>query len=95
MSDNDLNKAARLFASSLDECVRPRLFYALRKGTAERYSMLTLVTKGLPVFVAYALGRRGTEPASAAEVASYKETVASAEFIAWREREEALRRSAK
>ena len=75
--------------------MRPRFFYALWKGTAHRYSMGTLMHSGLPIFVANALSRSRLHPASAAEVASYKATVASAEFIAWREREEALRRSAK
>ena len=63
-------------------------------GTADRYSIGTLMNPADPIFVANALGRSRSLPASAAEVASYKETVASAEFIAWREREEALRRSA-
>jgi hypothetical protein len=93
MTVDALNKAPALFSLSLDGRFRPRFFYALRNGTADRYSMGTLMNPADPIFVAYALGRNGLRsPASAAEVASYKETVASAEFIAWREREEALRR---
>ena len=96
MSDDDLNNAAALFTMSLDGRLRPRFFYALRMGTAQLYSVNTLMNLADPGFVAHALGRSGRLlPASAAEVASYKQTVASAEFIAWSQREEALRMRAK
>jgi hypothetical protein len=95
-SDDTLNMGATLFSYSLDGRLRPRFFYALRMGTAQLYSMNTLMHEADPSFVAYALGRSGRLlPASAAEVASYKQTVASAEFIAWSQREEALRMRAK
>ena len=95
MSDDALNRAPVLFAMSLDERLRPRFFYALRNGTTDRFSMLTLMIPADPLFVASALGHSSSLPASAAEVASYKQTVASAEFIAWSQREEALRMRAK
>jgi hypothetical protein len=97
MSDDDLNKATALFNLSLEERLRPRFFYVLWKKRADeaahRRSYSSLMCETDHNFVAGVLGRSRYSPVSAAEMASYKETVTSAEFVAWREREEALLRS--
>ena len=91
MSNDDLNKAGSLFARSLDGRLRPRYFYALLKGPVYRCSMSTLMLEADPSYVAYALGRGNgrRKPASKAELARYREEVASPEFVAWREAQEA------
>jgi hypothetical protein len=75
---NALGRSSSQPASASSGGLRRRFFYSLRSGN---------------VFsTANALGRSSSQPASAADLASYKAAVESPEFIAWREREEALRR---
>ena len=91
MSIEELNKSGPLLAYSLDNRLRARYFYALLKGPVYRCSMSTLMLEADPSYVAYALGRANgrNKPASKDEVARYREEVASPEFVAWRERQEA------
>ena len=93
MSTAELNKAGVLFALSLDDRLRARYFYALQEGRLARFtSMNTMMQVKDSVFLAMLQGRPSTtkEFASELEVERYKKLVASAEFVAWREEQEAL-----
>ena len=91
VSNEDLNNAGSLFALDLDGRLRTRYFYALQKGSVYRCSMSTLMLETDASYLAYALGRGNgrRKPASEAEVARYREEVASPEFVAWCKEQEA------
>jgi hypothetical protein len=93
MSTSELNKAHSLFGLSLDRRLRTRYFYTLREKKLARFgSINTMMQVKDSVFLAM-LQRRPkdtNELASDLEVERYKEQVASAEFVAWREEQEAL-----
>ena len=97
MSTAELNKAHSLFGLSLERRLRAHDFYTLREGKLARFtSMNTMMQKKDSVFLAMLQGRPSNtkELASKSEVALYKKLVASAEFVAWREEQEALRMAA-
>ena len=90
MSNEDLNKAGPLFARSLDGRLRTRYFYALQKHRLARFgTMNTMMQKTDATYLAMMQGGPCTDRASKAEVARYQKLVASAGFVAWRERQEA------
>ena len=90
MSTVDLNNAGSLFHGSLDGRLRPRYFYALQKHRLARFrSMHTMMKVTDAAFLAMMQGGPCTDRASKAEVARYQKLVASAGFVAWRERQEA------
>ena len=93
MSTDDLNKAGVLFTCSLDGRLRARYYYALHKQMlGERFGISTLMQVVDAAFVAMMQGGACTDRASDAEIKRYREEVASAEFVAWREQQEALLR---
>ena len=96
MSSADLNNAASLFGRSLDGRLRARYFYALVKHRLARFgSMITMMTVTDAAFLAMLQGGTRKDAASEAEVARYRKLVTSANFVAWRERQEArIRRDA-
>ncbi len=97
MSTAELNKAHSLFGLSLERRLRAHYFYTLREGKLARFtSMNTMMQVKDSVFLAMLQGRPSNtkELASKSEVALYKKLVASAEFVAWREEQEALRMAA-
>jgi hypothetical protein len=88
--------AAPLFKYRLDERLRARYFYALQEGKlADFTSMSTMLAETDATFLAMLQGLSSTaaraNKASDREVASYKKQVVSAEFVAWREQQEAQR----
>ena len=90
MSIDDLNNAGSLFTRSLDGRLRTRYFYTLQKHRLARFgSMNTMMQVTDAVFLAMMQGGPCTDRASKAEVARYQKLVASAGFVAWRERQEA------
>ena len=90
MSNEDLNNAASLFGFGLDGRLRTRYFYALQKHRLARFtSMHTLMKATDAMFLAMMQGGSCYDRASKAEVARYQKLVASAGFVAWRERQEA------
>ena len=90
MSTADLDKAAVLFKLSLDGRLRARYFYALLKHGLGRFtSKNTLMKETDATFLAMLRGRPCTERASELEVKRYAALVASAKFVAWRQRQEA------
>ena len=90
MSTADLNKAGTLFARSFDGRLRARYFYALQKHRlGGRFSIHTLMVMTDATFLAMMQGGTVNDRASKAEVARYQKLVASAGFVAWRERQEA------
>ena len=96
----ELNRAANLFTNSLNDRLRARYFYALLKGRLARFgSMSTMFGVTDTSFLAMLHGQtRGLARAAGAselEVARYKEHVASAEFVAWRQEQESLLLAAK
>ena len=100
MSTAELNNAGVLFTCSLDGRLRARYFYALLKGRLARFgSMSTMFAETDTSFLAMLHGQtRALARAARAgdlEVALYREQVASAEFVAWRERQESLLLAAK
>ena len=91
MSSAELNNAGALFTLSLDGRLRARYFYTLLKGRLARFtSMNTMMKETDATFLAMLQGQTNRGRASELEVARYKEHVASAEFVAWRERQEAM-----
>ena len=93
MSKDDLSKAGVLFARSFDGRLRARYFYALQKQKLARFGTInTLMQATDAAFVAMMQGGVSRDRASDAEVERYREEVASAEFVAWREQQEALLR---
>ena len=96
MSTADLNNSPSLFTRSLDKRLRTRYFYVLLKGRLARFtskSTMLIVTDA--AFLAMMQGQTARGRASELEVARYKDHVASAEFVAWREEQEVqLRASA-
>ena len=96
VSDAELNKAGVVLAYSFDRRLRARYFYALLKGRLARFGRTsTMMTVKDSIFLAKMQGQSSTARASDLEVARYKEHVASAKFVAWRERQEALLLAAK
>jgi hypothetical protein len=92
MSTSELNKAHSLFGLSLERRLRARYFYALREGQLARFrSKNTMMQVKDSTFLAMMQGRpkNTKELASDLEVERYKEEVASVEFVAWREEQEA------
>ena len=90
MSIDDLNNAGSLFTRSLDGRLRTRYFCAQQMhALGGRYCMNTLMKETDATFVAMMQGGTTKDRASKAEVARYLEHVASVEFVAWRERQEA------
>ena len=90
MSDEDLNKAASLFAFSLDGRLRTRYFYALQmQQLGGRFAINTLMQAADAAFVAMMQGGTSRDRATAAEVARFREHVASPEFAAWSKEQEA------
>ena len=70
--------------------MRPRYFNALQKQKlGGRHCMNTLMCATDAAFVPMMHGGTVNNRASEAEVARYREHVASAEFVAWRKEEEA------
>jgi hypothetical protein len=95
-SKDELNKAASLFALSLDGRLQARYFYALLKHRLVQFtSKSTLMKVTDASFLAMVQGGTCRGRASKAEVERYRKLVTSAKFVAWRERKEAriLRRS--
>ena len=91
MCNEDLNKSGSLFYRSLDGRLRARYFYALQKHRllARFRSMNTMMKETDATFLAMMQGGSCYDRASKAEVARYQKLVASAKFVAWRERQEA------
>ena len=90
VSNEALNKAVTLFTLSLDGRLRPRYFYALQKHQlGGRYGINTMMKETDATFLAMMQGGTTRERASEAEVARYREHVASAEFVAWSKEQEA------
>jgi hypothetical protein len=97
MSTAELNNANTLLTRSLDGFLRPRYFYALQEGKLARFGTInTMMQVKDSIFLAMLQGRPSNtkELASDAELALYREQVASDEFVAWREEQEALRMAA-
>jgi hypothetical protein len=91
MSTAELNNAPSLFGLSLDDRLRARYFYALQEGRLARFgSINTMMSETDTSFLAMLEGQPSRGRATDLEVARYKEQVASPEFVAWRERQEAL-----
>jgi hypothetical protein len=91
MSTAELNNAPSLFGLSLDDRLRARYFYALQEGRLARFgSINTMMSETDTSFLAMLEGQPSRGRATDLEVACYKEQVASPEFVAWRERQEAL-----
>jgi hypothetical protein len=96
MSTADLNNVPSLFAHSLDGRLRARYFYALLKGRLDRFrGKHTMMVVTDATFLAMLQNQPYGTRASELEVARYKEQVASPEFVAWREEQEALLLAAK
>jgi len=96
MSTADLNNAGSLIHRSLNDRLRARYFYALLKGRLTRFtSNSTLMAVTDATFLAMLQGQSSKGRASELEVALYREQVASPEFVAWREEQEALLLAAK
>jgi hypothetical protein len=96
MSTADLNNVPSLFAHSLDGRPRARYFYALLKGRLDRFrGKHTMMVVTDATFLAMLQNQPYGTRASELEVARYKEQVASPEFVAWREEQEALLLAAK
>jgi hypothetical protein len=98
MSPAELNNAASLFTRDLDGRLRARYFYTLQEDKLARFgSINTMMQVKDSTFLAMLQGRSSItkELASEPEVARYKQQVASAEFVVWRERQEALLLAAK
>jgi hypothetical protein len=92
MTTVQLNKAGGLFTLSLDDRLRARYFYALQEGKLARFtSMNTMMKETDATFLAMLQGQSSLKHASELEVTQYKEEVASPEFVAWREQQEAQR----
>ena len=90
MSNEDLNKAGSLFFRSLHGRLRARYFFALQKHRLARFGTInTMMQVTDATFLAMMQGGPNTDRASKAEVARYQKLVASAGFVAWRERQEA------
>ena len=90
MSKDDLNDASSLFGLSLDDRLRTRYFYALLKHRlGGRYGINSLMQVTDATYLAMMQGGSMRDRASKAEVARYQKLVASAGFVAWRERQEA------
>ena len=91
MSTAELNNAPSLFGLSLDDRLLARYFYALQEGRLARFgSINTMMSETDTSFLAMLEGQPSRGRATDLEVARYKEQVASPEFVAWRERQEAL-----
>ena len=90
MSNEVLNKAPSLFILSLDGRLRTRYFYALQKHRlGGRHGINSLMQVTDATYLAMMQGGTSRDRASEAEVARYREHVASAEFVAWSREEEA------
>ena len=90
MSYEDLNNAGALCTHSLDGRLRPRYFYALQKQQlGGRHGISTLMKATDAQFVAIMQGGTSRDRATEAEVASFREHVASPEFAAWSKEQEA------
>ena len=90
VSNKDLNNAPSLFTRSLDDRLRTRFFYALMKQQlGGRYGINSLMQVTAAAFLATMQGGTVKDRASKSEVARYQKLVASAGFVAWRERQEA------
>jgi hypothetical protein len=90
MSIEDLNNAGSLFTRSLDGRLRTRYFYALLKHRLARFTSInTMMQVTDATFLAMMQGGTVKDRAGKAEVARYQKLVASAGFMAWRERQEA------
>ena len=92
LSTDDLNNAAPMLSYSMDEMLRPRFFYACKHEALERNKLSTLTFCSSAVYLRKV--HQLDAPASEDEVDLYKETVASADFLAWAAQEEARRRGA-
>jgi hypothetical protein len=79
-------------ASSLDK-MRPRYFYALQRGVAQRYTFGSLVIPSNATFLKMALSLpRGTH-ATAADVAAYQAHIATPAFCAYMDEQDAAIRA--
>jgi hypothetical protein len=96
MSTAELNNAGSLIHLSLDARLRARYFYTRLKGRLACFtSMSTMMVVTDATFLAMLQGESSRGRASDLEVALYREHVASADFVAWREGQEAqLKRGA-
>ena len=87
----DLNNAGSLFIRSLDGRLRTRYFYAQQKHRLARFtSMNTMMKETDATFLAMMQGGMSRDRANKADVARYQKLLASAGFVAWRERQEAV-----
>jgi hypothetical protein len=92
MSTAELNNAGLLFTLSLFGRLRARYFYTLREGNLARFtSMNTMMKETDATFLAMLQNQPYGTRASELEVARYQKLVKSAEFVAWREEQEAQR----
>ena len=74
-------------AAQVDGRLRARYFYALQKHRLARFGTInTMMQVTDATFLAMMQGGASTDRASEAEVARYQKLVASAKFVAWRER---------
>jgi hypothetical protein len=93
MSTAELSKAGVLFGFRLNERLRARYFYALQEKKLDFTSLSTMLAETDATFLAMLQGLSRTKarenPACDQEVERYQELVASAKFVAWRERQEA------
>ena len=90
LSTDDLNRAPPFLQRPLDKTLRPRFFYACKHGAMERYKLSSLTFCSAAVYL-----RRVHQldaPANEGAVKRFKETVTSADFLAWQAQEEAQRR---
>ena len=89
LSVDDLNLGGPFFSCSLDKTLRPRFFYACKHGALERYklSTLTFCSAARYLRMVHRLDALADEDA----VKRYKETVASADFMAWAAQQEEAR----
>ena len=77
---------------SLEGRLRPRYFYARQRGVLDHYAFGTLMIGSDATFVKMANSLPRGTPATAREVAAYREHIASPEFIAYMgEQERAIR----
>jgi hypothetical protein len=92
LNKDDLNHAAPFLAYSLDKTLRPRFYYGLKHGALERYKLSTLTFCSVATYLRKV--HQLDAPADDDAVDLYKETIASADFLAWAAQEEARRRGA-
>jgi hypothetical protein len=85
--------ASRFLIASLDNVMRPRFFYALQRGVAQRYTFGSLVIPSDARYLKMALSLPRGMHAFAADVAAYKAHIATPAFLAYMDEQEAAIRA--